>query len=337
MRTRMALVPLLLFLMSMRAYAGDLLQSIGPDVALLPSLSALSFTSPADPSILAVKARVGVPTNDPTTSDSVPYLAGTYSPACPNDGVINASACLQAAVNAARNILIPHGTYLVTRAIHVPTGRNILCADNLTSIHNPRIEGGLEASTFIFDNVDSGSLSNCLLQGSNDPLQPTYSRAMEFITMVLIRNRSSSVTIDNNRFQGCQGDACIEVYGAPGIQPNHDIRISGNTCIGSGLYCIALVSSLHTQVIKNWATDASIGAGADVSVGQINALNIFDDNTVQRVNGAGDKVLNPNVFLTGGTAAGADYSTNFVRNTTLLGGAVLVKDADTGAKMAHYQ
>jgi hypothetical protein len=335
----MALVPLLLCLMAARAHADDLLQSIGPDVALPPLSAALPFTSPEDPLTLAAKAPVGVPANDPSTSGNAPSLigAGAYSPPCPNDGVTNASACLQAALKSHLNILLAHGTYLVTHAIYVPTGHNIQCADNLTSIHNPRTEGGLEASTFIFDRVDSGSLSNCLLQGSNNALQPTYSRAMEFIIPVLIRNRSGGVTIANNRFQGCPGDACIEVYGAPGVQPNHDIRISGNTCIGSGLYCVALVSSLHTQVINNWATDASIGAKADAAVGQINVLNIFDANTVQRVNGAGDKALNPNVFLTGGAAAGADYSTNFVRNTTLLGGAVLVKDAGTGARAAHYQ
>jgi hypothetical protein len=176
MRTRMALVPLMLCLMAARAHADDLLQSIGPDVALPPFSAALPFTSPEDPLTLAAKAPVGVPANDPSTSGNAPSLigAGAYSPPCPNDGVTNASACLQAALKSHLNILLAHGTYLVTHAIYVPTGHNIQCADNLTSIHNPRTEGGLEASTFIFDRVDSGSLSNCLLQGSNNALQPTY-------------------------------------------------------------------------------------------------------------------------------------------------------------------
>jgi parallel beta-helix repeat protein len=306
----------------------NLSATLMPDVNKLLGANITPAPAPDGSTILAAKSSVRVP-----STSAVSPLVDAYSPSCPNNGASDASACLQAAVESHMNILLVHGIYLVTHAIHVPTGRNIQCAGNLTAIYNPRTSGP-EADTFIFDSVSSGSLSNCLLQGSNDTLHPTYSRASEFILPVLIRNSSSNVIIDHNRFQGCPGDACVLVYGDPGTPPNRNITISNNTCLGSGLYCIALVSSLGSKVINNRATDASIGSEADVPVGQVNAYNLFEGNVVKRVNGAGDKALNNNVFITGGAAAGADYSTNIVRKNTLLGGAVLDK---RGTRPALYQ
>jgi hypothetical protein len=151
---------------------------------------------------------------------------------------------------------------------------------------------------------------------------------------IVLTHNANGLIIQGNRFQGCAGDACIELSpgGAP---PSRNITITGNNCNGSGLYCVAVVSGLNIQIISNYAVDASIGFEMDGPTGQY-ASGLIQGNTVKCVNGAGDKALNPNCFLTGGAAAGGDYSQVVVKGNRLIG-APLVKDAGTGAAIAQYQ
>jgi hypothetical protein len=333
---KVVMLSLALFGLVSTAYAqDDLSQSIGPDVALLPpSSAALPFTSPETAFVLAQQAPVGSAPVAAPPIGKVPVPQGVPNGVPISCGGGDGSSCLQAAVNSNTDIVITSS--LVAHGVHVPSGRNIQCSNNLVEIHNPIWTGGANDSTLIYDNTSGGSLRNCLLSGANSVVAPRYSRSGEFVFLVLTHN-ANNLVIQGNRLQGCAGDACIELSpgGAP---PSRNITITGNNCNGSGLYCVAVVSGLNIQITNNYATDASIGFEQDGPTGQY-AAGLIQGNTVKCTNGptsAGDKALNPNCFLTGGAAAGGNYSQVVVKGNTLIG-APLVKDAGTGAAIAQYQ
>jgi hypothetical protein len=303
---------LVLFIASrVRAQADPLLQSIGPDVALLPPLSAaLPFTSPETPADLAAKAPPGVPpiSGAPTSDSSLPPPIGA-APAC------NSSACLQAAINAG-DVLLPQGDYTAAN-IYVPSNRSIAGTSNLVTIRVPFGARGL-----VLRGTTNSSIRNLTFIGVGNAFRAVYSYASEFGSPIELNTGANHNIIDGNRFQGCIGDTCIILYGGTrqADEVNYN-RVTNNTGTACGLYLVAVDNGNFNLVKGNWANDCSIGAENDLC-GQTSTGNQFVGNVLKSINGIG---WNPpgadhKPFITGGSAACPGAYHNIVSGNTLGAG-----------------
>jgi hypothetical protein len=230
---------------------------------------------------LAAQAPVGTP---PIISAPV-IPPGALSPSCPNDGVTDASACIQTAVNAG-DVVLPQGTYFVHGVI-VPTARHIAGVNNLVTLKDPLVTRNPNDSGLILEHASGVVISNLTFVGAGDPIMPraTYAISGEFVFPVELRGGSHDNIIIGNRFQGCSGDACIELYGSGLADANNHNGITGNSFTSCLSYAVAIVDGNDNYVGKNWLTDCSLGSEMDAGCAQTNAGNQYVDNVMKNVNG----------------------------------------------------
>jgi hypothetical protein len=224
----------------------------------------------------------------------------------------------------------------VMHAIHVASDQHIACANNLIVIYNPNTTDapGHEHSTFIFDNVSNASLSNCTLQMAGNAVHASYSFAAEFTFPVLIRNGSSNVTIQGNRFQGWQGDAGVEIYSKAGVAPSSHITIDSNTFTGGGLYGPVAVSAVDSVISNNVLRRCSLGIEPDGN-GQVDRNILFVNNDVQDPRTGAAYFLNPMVGVT--DTPGFDFGSVVFRNNHVGPGFHIRKGAGYAARQPIFE
>jgi hypothetical protein len=317
---------LLLFIASrVRAQDDPLLQSVGPDVALLPDLAhALPFISPETPAVLATKAPVGTP---PVGTSPIPPPTDAISPSCPR-APADATPCIQAALNAG-DVVLPEGTYLA-HGLWLRSGRYFGGASNLATLHNPLVTRNSTDSTLMMSGVRNAVVTNLTFVNAGDPVKPIGQLhiAGEFTSAIDMQGGSSNNRIVANRFGACQGDTCIVLYGGQQSDADNSNVIAGNTFTACSSYAVAIVDGNNNYVGGNWLKDCSLGSEADATCSQTNSGNQYVRNTIQNVNGVslylGNQVFSATEMtapmITGGAASyGCNHYTNIVANNTYIG------------------
>ena len=273
-----------------------------------------------------VAVAPALPVGIPGVTVAVPPLRNPSSPNCPHD--IDASSCLQAAINAG-DIQLPGGSYIV-HGVHVPSDRRIAGVDDFVTLRNPLTAGsrGHTDSTLILNHASNVVISNLTFTGSNDPITPNAQSVFsaEFVFLIAVDNGSSGNLIANSRFQGAPGDAAIELYGANVEQADNENVIAGNTFSSCASYAVAVVDGNDNQIIKNWFKDCSLGSEMDAPTAfgvQTSSGNHFSGNVFQNVNGQPNFLFGAtgrhNPFVTGGAAFYGTHYANIVDNNRFIG------------------
>lgn len=247
------------------------------------------------------------------------------------DGVTDNTTAFISAL-AAGDILIPAGTYIIQGTIKVPAGRNIQCASSSTvHIINP-VHSTTSNHMFQFWST-GGSISNCHLSGSSDfnvNGSAAYDETMAFnflVTIVDYWATVSQVKVVNNIFDNCHGNTCIAVYGASasgGLAIGNSIIY--NTFRTCGMSGVLIDAGTDNLVAYNSATDCALIVANDTA-NSVNSNNILEYNSLH-VNFGTGYAFNVGYFvdtlgISGGQTGSANYSSNIVRNNTLVGNGIL--------------
>jgi hypothetical protein len=166
--------------------------------------------------------------------------------------------------------------------------------------------------------------------GAGDPITPNgkLNPSGEFSSAIDMQNGSNHNTIQGNRFQGCQGDTCIVLYGGHRFDADNNNVITGNTFSSCTSYALAIVDGNDNYFAKNWLRDCSLGSEMDAGCTQTNAGNQYVDNVMQNVNGValylGGQQFSPTQrtapMITGGaTLYGCGHYNNTVVNNSFIG------------------
>jgi hypothetical protein len=182
----------------------------------------------------------------------------------------------------------------------------------------------------MFNHTSNSTITNLTFVNAGDPIKATGQLhiAGEFTSAIDMQNGSSSNHIVANRFEGCQGDTCIVLYGGHLPDADNSNVIAGNTFAACSSYAVAIVDGNDNYVGKNWLRDCSLGSEMDQGCAQTNSGNQYVDNTIQNVNGVslylGDQVFSPTEMtapmITGGAALyGCGHYYNTVANNAFIG------------------
>jgi hypothetical protein len=299
----------------------DLNALFGPLPVAVPTPIPAALEGP----VLAAKAPVGVPASPGVP---VPPPADALSPSCPHDTEVDASACIQAAVSQG-NVVLPQGTY-IAHGIWLPSNHYLGGINNLVVLHNPLVTRNATDSTIMISGANNAVVTNLTFVNAGDPIKAVgrLHIAGEFTSAIDMQNGSSNNHIIANRFQGCQGDTCIVLYGGHISDADNSNVIAGNTFAACSSYAVAIVDGNDNYVGKNWLRDCSLGSEMDAGCTQTNSGNQYVDNTIQNVNGTslylGDQVFSPTQMtapsITGGAALyGCGHYYNTVANNTFIG------------------
>jgi hypothetical protein len=300
------------------------LASIPVDVNALLNTNPAAVPTPA-PAQLATQAPVGVP---PVAAVPVPPPAGALTPVCPNDGATDTSSCIQAALNQG-SVVLPQGTYLA-HGLRLPSNRYFAGVNNLVTLHNPLATRNATDSTIMLDHTSNSTITNLTFVGAGDPIRATGGLhiAGEFTNAIDLQSGSNHNLIQGNRFQGCQGDTCIVLYGGHLSDADNNNVIAGNTFAACSSYALAIVDGNDNYFGKNYLRDCSVGSEMDAGCTQTNSGNQYVDNTIQNVNGVslylGNQVFSATEMtapiITGGAALyGCGHYQNTVANNSYIG------------------
>lgn len=235
------------------------------------------------------------------------------------DGVTDNTAAFTAALNAG-DLLIPDGTYVVKGTIRIPSGRSVQCASLSTvKIINPVVTTSGNQATFQFW-TQGGSLSNCRISGAdafnvNGSAVFDVNSQYNFLVAIVdyYGGPVGNVKISNNIFENCHGNSCISVYGGTTSASNN--LITQNTFRNCGHLSVTIDGGTNNTVSYNHLTDCSLAVQND-TVAQPNFNNILEKNYLTVTHGTGRGTA---AYLTGGNSGNFDYSSNIVRNNTLVG------------------
>lgn len=253
--------------------------------------------------------------------DVSPKLASAVDPTAYGaigDGVTDNTAAFVAALNV-DDILIPDGIYVIKGTIRVPAGRSIQCKSiAAVTLLNPNL---VTAGNHMFQFwSNGGSISNCHLTGAkslNANGSATFDVSSQFNFLVSIVDywgAVSHVTVANNLFENCHGNACVTVYGASGYGASK-ANIVNNTFKNCGYYGVVVDAGSNISVASNHLTDCSMTFEAQANPVQ----NVLEYNYLTVTHGNGKSfTLGDSNYLTGGTN-GADYTTSVVRYNTVVG------------------
>lgn len=230
------------------------------------------------------------------------------------DGVTNDVTAFQNALNAGNVYVSSPGTYLLNgtgyNGVNVPSNRTLQCGPGvvLKTTRHDNVDSGI----VMFKGVGNSALLGCTLIGTNtkptlDSNQGNYGVEVE---------ASSFVTLGGNTCANVFGNSCFHITAGGSTVSDH-VTVTHNDLERTGLYGVAIIQGTNCEVSWNIAHDASLGDEANRST-DINQQNIWENNLVSRSlgNGYGD------VFLSGGVAAGADYSSDTVRNNIVSGTSI---------------
>jgi hypothetical protein len=154
-------------------------------------------------------------------------------------------------------------------------------------LHNPLATRNATDSTIMLDHTSNSTITNLTFVGGGDPITPNgkLNPSGEFSSAIDLQNGSNHNTIQDNRFQGCQGDTCIVLSGGHLFDADNNNIITGNTFSSCTRYALAIVDGNDNYFGKNWLRDCSLGSEMDAGCTQTNAGNQYVDNVMQNVNG----------------------------------------------------
>jgi len=227
------------------------------------------------------------------------------------DGITNDVAAFQNAINAGNVYVSSPGTYLLNglgyNGVNVPSNRTLQCGPGvvLKSTRHDDVDSGI----IMFKSASNSALLGCTLIGTNT--SPTLDSHQGNYGVEI--TASSFITLGGNTCSHVFGNSCFHIT-ASGSTPSDHVTVTHNDFERTGLYGVAIVQGTNCGISWNVAHDASLGDEAN-NPSDTNRQNVWENNAVSRSsgNGYGD------VFLSGGVAAGADYSTDVVRNNVVSG------------------
>jgi hypothetical protein len=302
----------------------------GQTLFITTTVNASGSVSTPSPAATPTPGPVATPTPGSTpapTATPTPYGPAGY-PLSPHNewidpktsygavgnGITNDLVAFQNAIDAGNVYVSSPGTYLLNgtgyNGVNVPSNRTLQCAPGviLKTTRHDNIDSGI----VMFKGVGSSALLGCTLVGTNikpilDSNQGNYGVEVE---------ASSFITLGGNICANVFGNSCFHVTAGGSTASDH-ITVTHNDFERTGLYGTAIIQGSNCEVSWNIAHDASMGDEANVSTNR-NGDNIWENNSISRSlgNGYGD------VFLSGGVAAGADYSTDAVRTNIVSGSSM---------------
>src|SRR6266851_5281057 len=283
------------------------------------------------------------PTPTPTprgaiTATNCPRPAVCSSVACPTstnwvnplsfgavgNGATDDTNAIRSALNT-WDVCFPSGfNFLVNGSLSVPAGEKLQAgmiggAAPIISNTNSTFCNAIGCALFEIGG-DGSSVSGLDFEGSN-PAPPRWNNYPQGYNIPLVVSNSSArnTLIAGNSFNAWFGQAEIEFYWSSCMDATGYV-VAFNTFKNSGLYGFVTDGAKGGSIQDNTYLDASDGAENDVGgTGQC-AGDTWNHETVTVVNGDGyDRAGSQCTTLTGGAAAGANYSANVVQNSSISG------------------
>jgi hypothetical protein len=162
------------------------------------------------------------------------------------------------------------------------------------------------------------SIANCVFVGTNS-VAPRFileNDALHYNIPVETRDRVSDFTLVGNTFRRFFGQAMFQTYGE--VDGGSGDVIAYNRFESCGYYGAVFVAHRRGYIGHNVLIDCAVGVEND-NPRQMGGENVIEYNEVAAVHGYGAPDMGASVLLTGGTAGGANYSTNIVRNNIVKG------------------
>lgn len=295
----------------------------------------------ATPTVASTATRTATPTPTPSASGTIsatncpqPAICSTVT--CPTstnwvnplnygavgNGMTDDTTAIQNAINAGDVCFPPGYTFLITPTpiIIGTAGRHLQAASS----------GGLSAKPAVIKvtNYTNGhwwfrySVANVSIigldfEGNNGPPAQFFTGNDQWSIPLELWAGANNTLIAGNTFNAYWGQAGVEFYGG-GTCANTGGTVAYNRFSNAGLYGVALDAVQNVHANPNTYVDASSGVENDTS-SQCTGGNVFDHETMSCVYGQGDQGGGLCAYLTGGSAAGVNYSGNTVQNSSVSG------------------
>jgi hypothetical protein len=234
------------------------------------------------------------------------------------DGVSDDSAAFQAALDKG-DIRVPAGICVIDRTVKITVShRHMECSPGTTL---KQTKPAFSMFSFIAPDgktLTGDSIANCVFVGSNS-VAPRFildDDALHYNIPVETRDRVSNFMLVGNIFRRFFGQAMFQTYGE--VDGGSGDVIAYNRFESCGYYGAVFVAHRGGYIGHNVLIDCAVGVEND-NPGQLSGDNVIEYNEVTAVHGYGAPDMGASVLLTGGTAGGADYSTNIVRYNAVMG------------------
>lgn len=252
---------------------------------------------------------------------AVPALVNPASPidfGARCDGKTDDSTAFQAALDHG-DVNVPPGTCVIDRTVRISvSNRHLECSPGTTLKQtDPSAQRMFEIVSPDEGTLTGDSIADCAFVGSNTAAPGFFNdEARHFNIPVQTQDRVSNFSLIGNTFSRFFGQAMFQTYGR--VDGGSGDVIAFNRFESCGYYGPVLVAHRNGYVGHNVLIDCAIGVENDDSA-QMSGGNLIEYNQVMAVRGYGAPDMEAAAMLTGGTAGGADYSTNVVRYNTVTG------------------
>lgn len=304
-----------------REFAGhaDPLSSVAqPDPCATPSICTVTISCPA------------------LINPQNPLRHGAYG-----DGMHDDTAAVQASINAG-DVCFPAGKVFLINSpplTIIASNKHFQCEPgavirNLNHTSGKYILHIKGPTSGGFSSITGDSVIGCDWEGSNTE-PPGYSPRSQWNIPILLSGVVSGALIAGNTFNRWWGQAEVEFYGGGRCGGKGNV-VEHNTFRNCGLYGPVIDASLDNTFAHNTLIDCSEGVENDTAT-QCSGGNVLRDETLTCVFGQGEKSMRLCALLTGGSAAGGNYSGNTVENNSVSGASreglpsALYKSATGGA------
>ena len=234
------------------------------------------------------------------------------------DGTTDDSPAFQAALNAG-DVKVPAGTCVIDRTVKITaSNRHLECSRGTTLKQtNPYALSMFEVVSTDGRTLTGDSVANCAFVGSNT-VAPRFflDDARHYNIPVETRDRVSRFILIGNTFTRFFGQAMFQTYGD--VDGGSGDIIAYNRFESCGYYGAVFVAHRNGYIGHNVSIDCALGVEND-NPKQLSGGNLIEYNQITAVHGYGAPDMGAAVLLTGGTAGGANYSTNIVRYNTVAG------------------
>jgi hypothetical protein len=242
------------------------------------------------------------------------------------DGATDDTAAFQAAVNAG-DVLVPAGTCVINGTVAVRvSNKHIQCEGTILKRttgykYNMFLIGNEAYNSTVYTN---DSIVNCNFVGANSVAPAFFDKdARHYDIPVETYGIVNNFFLAGNSFKQFFGQSMFQTY-SPTDAGSGDVIVH-NTFTSCGYYGPVFVAHRNGYIGHNVLIDCALGVEND-DPGQMSGGNIIEYNQITAVHGYGAPDMGAAVLLTGGTAGGANYSTNIVRYNKVTGaGSASVK------------
>jgi hypothetical protein len=151
------------------------------------------------------------------------------------NGVTDDTAAIQAAVNAAKKIYFPPGTYLIN--VVTLNANNFLFGDGVASIikQSASVVGGSSGSLYAESGSSTTTIDNIVIRDlrveANNITAPVFEEHTHLISLNGVKN----ALIENVQFIGFRGDGLYIGSGISGSAERHNINVTVRNCFFDGI------------------------------------------------------------------------------------------------------